>query len=71
MIKSSIKTQQRATNGFKVLMESNAVTQVQATWRFLNNPNVTTDDLFIPIVTHLEEEIKEQCKKYVLMPSDW
>ena len=30
MVKCSMKTQQRATNGFKVLMESEAVAQVQA-----------------------------------------
>jgi len=71
MVKSAMKVQERATNGFKVLMESDAATQVQAVWRFLNNPNVTTDALFIPIATHLKKEIKEQCEKYVLMPSDW
>jgi uncharacterized protein YoxC len=71
MVKCAMKTQQRATNGFKVLIESEAATQVQAVWRFLNNPNATTDDLFSPIVTHLEKEINKQCNKYVLMPSDW
>ncbi len=71
MIKSAIKTQQRATNGFKVLMDSEAVAQVQAVWRFLKNPKVTIEELFTPITTHLEQEIDKQCDEYVLAASDW
>jgi len=71
VVKSAMKVQERATNGFKVLMESDAVTQVQAIWRFLNNPNVTINDLFAPVTTHLEQEVEKQCDKYLLAPSDW
>ena len=63
MVKSAMKVQQRATNGFKVLMNNNALAQVQAVWRFLNNPKVTIQDLFTPVTTHLEQEIENQCDK--------
>jgi len=71
MIKSAIKVQQRATNGLKVLMNNNALAQVQAVWRFLNNPRVTIKALFAPVTKHLEQEIENQCNKYVLVASDW
>ena len=52
-------------------MDSSAIAQVQAVWRFLNNPSVTIKDLFIPVTTHLEQEIENQCSEYILAPSDW
>ncbi|MDQ7061845.1 MAG: hypothetical protein Q9M43_12285 [Sulfurimonas sp.] len=39
MVKSAINAQQRATNGLKILLGTPPMTQVQANWRFLNNPN--------------------------------
>jgi len=66
-----MKVQQRATNGFKVLMNNDALAQVQAVWRFLNNPKVTIQDLFTPVTTHLEQEIENKCNKYALIASDW
>jgi len=66
-----MKSQQRATNGFKILMSKDALAQVQAVWRFLNNPNVTIKALFAPVTTHLEQEIENQCDEYVLVASDW
>lgn len=71
MVKSSIKSQQKSTNGFKTIMKLDAIAQVQAVWRFLKNPKVTIGELFLPVTGHLEKEIKKQCDEYVLMPSDW
>jgi len=71
LIKSAIKSQQRATNGLKVLMGNDALAQVQAVWRFLNNLNVTIKALFTPVTKHLEQEIENQCDKYTLVASDW
>lgn len=71
MIKSAVNAQQRATNGLKVLLGSESMTQVQANWRFLNNPNVAVKDLFEPMVKHVEQEILSQCDEYLLSMSDW
>jgi len=71
MVKSAIHAQQQATNGLKILFSEKVMTQVQATWRFLNNPDVTIEALYKPLRTHLEEEIPVQCDKYVLAMSDW
>jgi len=71
MVKSAINAQQRATNGLKILLGTPQMTQVQATWRFLNNPNVTIQELYEPIKEHLEKEIITQCHKYVLALEDW
>ena len=71
MVKSAINAQQRATNGLKILLGTQPMTQVQANWRFLNNPNVTIKELHSPLKKHLEEEIISQCDKYVLALEDW
>ena len=71
MVKSAINAQQKATNGLKVLLGSTSMTQVQANWRFLKNPNVTIKELHEPIKEHLEKEIASQCDKYVLALEDW
>ena len=71
MVKSAVNAQQQATNGLKILLGNNTMTQVQATWRFLNNPDVTIKELYEPLVTHLEKEIHSQCDKYVLALADW
>ena len=71
MVKSAINAQQRATNGLKVLLGTQPMTQVQANWRFLNNSNATIKELHAPLVKHLEQEIISQCDKYVLALEDW
>jgi len=63
--------QERATNGMKLLMGIDSMSQVQASWRFLNNPNVTSKELFEPIVNNLKKEIVKQCSRFVLAMSDW
>ena len=62
MIKSAVNAQEQATNGLKILLGNETMTQVQATWRFLNNPNVTIQELYKPLVSHLEKEICSQCR---------
>ena len=71
MVKSAINAQQRATNGLKILLGTQPMTQVQANWRFLNNPNATIEELHTPLIKHLEQEIISQCDKYVLALEDW
>jgi len=71
MVKSAINAQQRATNGLKILLGTPPMTQVQANWRFLNNPNTTIKELHKPLQKHLEQEIVSQCDKYVLALEDW
>ena len=71
MVKSAVNAQQQATNGLKILLGNETMTQVQATWRFLNNPNVTIKELYEPLTNHLEKEIRSQCDKYVLALEDW
>lgn len=63
--------QERATNGLKLLMKDDGISQVQASWRFFNNPKVTSKELFEPIVNNLKNEISKQCDKYILAMSDW
>jgi hypothetical protein len=71
MVKSAVHAQQQVTNGLKILLGKEATTQVQASWRFLNNANVTIKELYEPLVSHLEQEIQLQCDKYVLALADW
>jgi len=71
MVKSAVNAQQQATNGLKILLGNETMTQVQATWRFLNNPNVTIKELYEPLINHLEKEIDSQCDKYLLALADW
>ena len=63
--------QEKATNGMRLLMKDNAMSQVQASWRFFNNSNVTANELFEPIIDTLKSEIINQCNKFVLSMSDW
>jgi len=71
MVKSAIDAQQRATNGLKILLRTPKMTQLQANWRFLNNPFVTLTEINEPIKEHLEKEIRTQCNKYLLALEDW
>ena len=72
MVKSYMSAKQRATNGLKLLLgESKPFSQVQASWRFLNNENVTIDGLFEPIKESLKEEVEKHCDEYLLAMSDW
>ena len=47
------------------------MSQVQSSWRFFNNPNVHSKELFEPIVNNLKKEILNQCDRFVLAMSDW
>jgi len=71
MVKSAVHAQQQATNGLKILLGKETMSQVQASWRFLNNDNVTIKELYEPLRSHLEQEIRLQCDKYVLALEDW
>lgn len=67
-----MSAKERATNGLKLLLgDSESFAQVQASWRFLNNENVTIEGLFEPIKENLKREIKEHCESYILAMSDW
>jgi len=64
--------QESATNGLKLLQGGiKGLSEVQASWRFFNNPNVSSKELFEPIVENLKVEITKQCDKYLLAMSDW
>lgn len=63
--------QEKATNGMKLLGMDKGIQQVQASWRFFNNPKVTSKDLFEPVKDSLKDEIINQCDKFVLAVSDW
>ncbi len=52
-------------------MKDDAISQVQASWRFFNNSNVTTKKLFQPIADTLKSKMVQQCNKFVLTMSDW
>ena len=54
-----------------MLGELEQFSQVEASWRFLNNDKVTIDGLFQPIKKQVKEEIKKHCDSYVLAMSDW
>lgn len=67
-----MSVKESATNGLKLLIkDSKAFSQVQASWRFLNNNNVTINSLFSAISENLESEIDTHCDKYLLAMSDW
>lgn len=67
-----MSSKQRATNGLKLLLNNTEpFSQVQASWRFLNNDKVSADALFEPIFDTLQTEIKKQCSRFVLAMTDW
>lgn len=68
-----MSAKERTANGLKLLLnkENDAFAQVQGAWRFLNNDNVSTEDLFNPIWGSLTQDIKKQTDKYILMMTDW
>ncbi len=72
MVKSYMSAKQRATNGLKLLLNNTEpFSQVQASWRFLNNDKISTDALFEPIFDTLKIEIDKQCSRFVLAMTDW
>ncbi len=67
-----MSAKQRATSGLKLLLNNTEpFSQVQASWRFLNNDKVSTGALFEPIFDTLKTEIEKQCSRYVLAMTDW
>ena len=72
MVKSAISVKERASNGLKLLIgDKKPFSQIQASWRFFNNKNVTVDALFATISDNLETEINNNCDEYLLLMSDW
>jgi len=64
--------QESATNGLRLLQGGiKGLSEVQASYRFFNNPNVSTKELFKPIEDNLKDETDNQCDKYLLAMSDW
>lgn len=64
--------QENITSGLRLLQGGlKGFSEVQASWRFFNNSNVTSNELFEPIVENLKSQIDKQCDKYILAPSDW
>ena len=58
LVESYMSSKQRATNGLKLLLkDTKPFSQVQASWRFLNNDNVTTEVLFKPIFNNLKKRL--------------
>jgi hypothetical protein len=71
-VKSAISVKERASNGLKLLIgDKKPFSQIQASWRFFNNKNVTVDALFSSISDNLEIEINNNCDEYLLSISDW
>jgi len=67
-----MSVKEKTTNGLKLLIKDvEPFSQVQASWRFLNNDNVTIDDMMQPINEALNEGVKKHCDKYLLAMSDW
>lgn len=67
-----MSVKEKTTNGLKLLIKDVVpFAQVQASWRFLNNENVTIKDLMQPIQEALDEGIKKECNEYLLAISDW
>ncbi len=64
--------QESATNGLRLLQGGiKGLSEVQASSRFFNNPNIISEELFEPIVENLKDDISKQCKKYLLSMTDW
>jgi hypothetical protein len=67
-----MSVKERATNGLKLLIKDvESFSQVQASWRFFNNKNLTIEALFEKISENVETEIDRHCDKYLLAMSDW
>lgn len=60
-----------AKTGINLLIQTEGMSQVQASYRFYNNENVNFTSLNSPIIKHGLEEIEKQCDKYVLNAYDW
>ena len=60
-----------AKSGINLLIKTEGMSQIQASWRFYNNENVDFTSLNNPILTHGLEEIEKQCDEYVLNAYDW
>ncbi len=60
-----------AKSGINLLIKTEGMSQVQASWRFYNNENVDFTSLNNPILTHGLKAIEKQCDEYVLNAYDW
>lgn len=60
-----------AKTGINLLIQTEGMSQVQASYRFYNNENVDFSSLNSPIIKHGLEEIEKQCDEYVLNAYDW
>lgn len=67
-----MKTANRNAAGPSLLPgESQAAAATQATWRFLNNPNVLLTDLIEPLREVGREACQQSDSSYVLLAHDW
>jgi hypothetical protein len=60
-----------AKTGINLLIQTEGMSQVQASYRFYNNENVDFSSLNSPIIKDGLDEIEKQCDEYVLNAYDW
>jgi len=60
-----------AKTGINLLIKTEGMSQVQASYRFYNNENVDFSSLNNPIITHGLEAIEKECDEYLLNAYDW
>jgi len=58
-------------SGINLVLETEGWSQVQASWRFYNNEDVTIPSLHNPIIEEVVEESNKRVGKYLLVAYDW
>ena len=66
-----MNTKHKSQKGMNLVIESEGWTQVQASWRFYNNVEVTIPSLNDPIIEEVVKESNKRKGKYLLVAYDW
>ncbi|MDQ7083839.1 MAG: hypothetical protein Q9M36_02435 [Sulfurovum sp.] len=66
-----MNTKHKSQSGMNLVLETDGWSQVQASWRFYNNEEVTIPSLNDPIIAEVVEESNKRVGNYTLVAYDW
>ncbi|MDQ7086234.1 MAG: hypothetical protein Q9M36_15610 [Sulfurovum sp.] len=66
-----MNTKHKSQSGMNLVLETDGWSQVQASWRFYNNEEVTIPSLNDPIIEEVVEQSNKRVGNYTLVAYDW
>ena len=72
LVSEHLSPAQRLAAGLRALPgAAGSLASTQAAWRFYQNPRASLVDIFEPVLTTVQKDVRENCRRFVLISCDW